>query len=532
MPLYSTTQALLESIPAAFRVPGGAVAIVKDGLLAGQHVWGFANLETRARIEPTTIFPICSISKQMVCLILTDLTHKDQDGVFETAFTKALHELLPPDVMANKDLTIDHIVGMRSGIRDYWAMTVLWGATPGGRFSIYQDAPKALKRLAGFHFPPGTQMSYCNTNFMVVGLAIEKASGRALDDLLHERLFKPAGMATAALRPDTERIPPPIVGYEGSEDAGYVAYQNRIEWAGDAGIQASLEDMIAYEKYIDSVARDPQSAYSKNAQEPHYLDGSLANYGYGLAHGKVEDIKLVGHGGALAGFRLHRSYAAEKRVSVVVLLNSEADSEAVAGHLLKKVLGVDKAAEALHQVTVDWTGHYWDEETSLAITVTQDKPGEIAVECAGHNAKLNLTSATTAVSKGIEVSFEDGNFAVLRRREGRRFTAGSLAASAGKTSEPSFEGSYHSESIDSTFHCIGAGDMMYGYFDGYLGKGPAHLMRHVGKDVWSLACHRSLDAPAPGTWTVVFHRDGGKVSGATIGCWLARNIRFERIDGA
>ncbi|KAK0857770.1 hypothetical protein LTS02_010090 [Friedmanniomyces endolithicus] len=523
----------LESVPSKFRGPGGAVAVVKDGELAGQHVWGYANLDARIPITPTTIFPICSISKQMVCLVLTDLLQNDKDKAFEDALHKALHELLPQDLMANKDLTVERMVAMQSGLRDYWALTVLWGATPGGRFSIYQDAPKALKRLGGFHFAPGTEMSYCNSNFMTLGIAIEKATGQTLGGLLESRLFDPAGMKTAALRPDTERLPAPLVGYEGSDENGYVAYQNRIEWAGDAGIQASLEDMVAYEKHIDHSSSSAHSAYQKNSQEPHYIDGSAANYGYGLARIEADGMTVVGHGGALAGFRLHRWYVAEKRVSVVALLNSDMDSAEVAGYVLRNVAGLpakEQQKGSLSETKVEWTGYYLDEEANLAIAVSHGGPGELLIYYAGHEDKVKITDSTKASSKGMTVSYEVGKLSIHRLREGRKLTAKSLAppGSPNDGEEVIYTGSYRSEEIDSKFHCTGTGEMLYVAFDGYLGEGPAHLMKHIGKDVWWLACQRSLDAPAPGNWTVVFHRgeDGKAIQGATVGCWLARNVKF------
>jgi D-aminopeptidase len=51
----------------------------------------------------------------------------------------------------------------------------------------------------------------------------------------------------------------------------------------------------------------------------------------------------------------------------------------------------------------------------------------------------------------------------------------------------------------------------------------------AGRDVWRLACHRSLDAPAPGNWTLRINRaPGGGVEGIAVGCWLARNVIFKK----
>ena len=540
MPLIADVQRILEGVPVAFRVPGGAVAVVKDGELAGEKVWGFANLDERIPVSPKTIFPICSISKQMVCLVLTKLLRDDSDKSFEHAFNIALHKLLPKHVTADQNLTTERLVAMQSGLRDYWALTVLWGARPGGRFSIYQDAPKALQRLGGFHFEPGTQMSYCNTNFMAVGLAIEKATGQTLGDLLGAIVFQPAGMKSAALRPDTERIPPPCIGYEGSEEKGYIPYQNRIEWAGDAGIQASLEDMIAYEKYVDRCTIGNDSVYSKNASQPHYSNGDDANYGHGLIHGNVGAIKTIGHSGGLAGFRLYRMYAPEKRTSVIVLFNSEPAVTDVAPHILKKMFGSeteDAEADAEEKLDVTWTGCYLDDEGGIAIEIRQDRPGEVLVNYGGHEDKLKIKTNDIASCDVMHVTYETSgqSIRVLRPKEHRSFTARPLSQPGRGIEDgdaPDYTGSYRSEKIDSTFHCTGSGEMLYGHFEGYLGSGPAHLMRHLGEDVWYLSCERSLDAPPPGKWTVIFHRseDGQRINGATIGCWLARKIPFEKLE--
>lgn len=528
-------QRSLEEVPSKFRCPGGAVAVIREGELAGQHAWGFANIDQRIPMTTQTIFPICSISKQMVCLLYAGLSQGDEGQKFRDAVDQALRELLPQNLTANKDLTPDRLMTMQSGIRDYWALTVLWGATPSDRFSIYQDAPEALRRLGNFHFAPGTLMSYSNSNFMVLGLAIEKATGKTLSALLDAHLFKPAGMSTATLRPDTARLPPPCVGYEGSEDMGYIPYQNRIEWAADAGVQASLEDMIAYEKFIDRAHNEDHTPYATIAKEASFIDGNAAFYGYGLTHATMANTKAVGHSGGLAGFRLRRLYSAEKRVSVMVMLNSESDPEEIAEFVLTQV--VDPAhsnedKEDHKRIEVSWTGHYLNEEASLAVVVKQDRPGELSITYGPSPEKLKLQSDTHASSKSMDVTFESGKLSVKRPQENHNFEARRLAAADSKEVKrdtAACTGTYYSSEIDSTFRCYSSGSqgLLYGSFDGYLGKGPVHLMRHVGENVWLLACHRSLDAPAPGNWTVVFD-DGERPGKVTIGCWLARNIEFTK----
>lgn len=198
-------------------------------------------------------------------------------------------------------------------------MTVLWGAKPDDPFSIAHDAPRALERTKSYHFKTGAEFSYSNVNFHIVARAVESVSGQSLGQLLAERVFKPAGMKNAALAPNTAGPPLPIIGYEGSEKTGYLPAINRIEWSGDAGIVATLEDMIAYESWLESTYAESGSIYNTIAEQQKYKDGTLAAYGNGLVHMKLAERNTIGHSGGLRGFRLQRLHVPSEHLSVVVL---------------------------------------------------------------------------------------------------------------------------------------------------------------------------------------------------------------------
>ena len=69
-------------------------------------------------------------------------------------------------------------------------------------------------------------------------------------------------MATAFLAADTRAMPDGTEGYEGSPAAGFRAAENRILWTGDAGLGASLDDMIAWERHIDATRDDADALYT------------------------------------------------------------------------------------------------------------------------------------------------------------------------------------------------------------------------------------------------------------------------------
>lgn len=320
-----------------------------------------------------------------------------------------------------------------------------------------------------------------------------------------------------------------MVGYEGSETMGYIPYNNCIEWAGDAGVQASLEDMIAYEKFVHKNAKDSSTAYYRNTTHPTYSDGRAANYGQGLVFGDIDGEKLIGHSGGLAGFRLRRVYAPDHDLSVMVLLNSHTDTKLVVDHCFRKLLGTspEQSAHTGQDINIRWTGNYLDEEAKIAVVVIQDKPGKIVVNYAGHDETLTVVAENEARCKEMKITVEGDVLNIVRVMDGRTFTAKKMKDMKIDEDAKEFVGEYYSEDVDSRFHVVGDGSMLYGAFDGYLGKGPMHVMRRIGEDVWWLACYRSLDAPAPGNWTVAFSKDRQSVS---VGCWLARNVKYKKVQ--
>ncbi|OJJ42768.1 hypothetical protein ASPZODRAFT_136910 [Penicilliopsis zonata CBS 506.65] len=540
---------ILETIAVRYRGPGGAVAVLQHGAVVGQRVWGWADMNERIALTAETQMPICSITKQFVCALLLDLYRNPTPAMaargedIPQQFSDQLKELLPALFRntANSDkLTIETLCGMHSGLRDYWAMTTLWGAKPEDEFLVARDGPGAMARTRSLMFDTGTEYSYSNVNFYVVARAIERVTGEPLDQLLAERVLRPAGMKTAFLCPNTAHHPPPCVGYEGGEVAGYQAAVNRMEWAGDAGLVASLTDMIAWEKHLETLFADPDSWYRRTVYQPQtYADGiTPAHYHYGMAHVDVEGVDSLGHGGALRGYRLHRRHAPSEHLSVVVLFNHEADASAAVDDILRAVLNRPTNSLATPTVTAsaDWAGVYLDGETQLAITVTQgSREGEIKIAYAAHNAPetIKLTDPHHGRSRSMHSRIDNDRLSIHRIIENRHLDARRLRlrdedkSFTSHAALASIVGDYECADVDSVFHCFGEGAMLYGAFDGYLGRGPATPMRHLGEDVWALTCPRGLDAPPPGDWTVVLRRDpAGGVTGFTIGCWLARRLEF------
>jgi CubicO group peptidase (beta-lactamase class C family) len=524
-------QQILETMPSLYRGPGGAIAVLKDGELVAEKIWGYADLDRRIPITSQTLMPICSISKQMVCALLMDLENNPPpdlaaSGPFKEQMETNLRDMIPKSLMQDNGLTIRHLCDMQSGLRDYWALAMICGAKPDDRFTIEGDGKNMLSKYRTFHFEPGTEYSYSNINFYLLGRLIERVTKQPLPKLLEERIFRPRKMTTAQLIPDTTQQPGNCLGYEGDEAHGFLPTVNRIEWSGDAGITASLGDMIAYEKSFDE-EWSAKGQYHSTASAQVYKDGHVAPYSYGLGHVNIGGVATVGHGGALRGWRMQRRYVENERLSVVVMFNSEnLKAGKATDYIIRKALSLPDPPTSDIQPDAAWFGDFLDSETQLSLSVSRGPKGKIVVRYTRDPEEILLVAPDHAETEDNIATIDGDTLKIQRVGENRSLIAQRIKGEI-ITNGSRLQGRYQCGEMETTFVCEGQDNMLYGAFDGPLGRGPANLMKRLGENVWTWACPRGLDHTPPGDWTVAFIETAeGVISGCTIGCWLARNLQF------
>lgn len=159
----------LDALPKAYPGPGGLVGVMKDGKILAARAWGYADLDAGTPLSRATRMPICSISKQFTCgVLLAALGEPEQYDARVAEFLPNYQGPLP---------TLRQLCDNQSGLRDYWALTVLQGGLAEQTFAR-EDALPLLARMKTGHFAPGTEYSYCNCNYRIVSEIIESETGR------------------------------------------------------------------------------------------------------------------------------------------------------------------------------------------------------------------------------------------------------------------------------------------------------------------------------------------------------------------
>jgi D-aminopeptidase len=286
--------------------------------------------------------------------------------------------------------------------------------------------------------------------------------------------------------------------------------------------------MIAWERHIDATRDDPDALYSRLSRPVSFVDGTPAEYGFGLSRSTEFGRSVSGHGGALRGWRSHRLYVPSERVSVVVLFNHMADARAAAIDLLAAMLDEDRPTPDATIPASDWLGAYVEPETGLAVRIDAPIAGQVRLRF-GHTAEqLDLQpDGSAGGSHGTLLRLGDGGLWMHRPHENQ---ASCLRRCEGAPTTD-VAGRYHCEELDTELTVADTGGALYGAFAGFLGQGRMEMLDPVGPDLWALPCPRALDHTPPGDWTLAFRRDeAGRVATVDVGCWLARRLPYARVE--
>ena len=510
----------IARIPRAYPGPGGAIAILRNGETLARHTWGWANAERRIPFTPHTLFRMCSITKQFTCATLL-ATHPDPSVLDDDVRAHLPHlQQTPPTTL--------HLCHNQSGLRDYWAVAMLHGSPVEAPFGD-TEAARVIAGTRTLHFAPGTRYSYVNQNFRILSDILQTRIGRSFAELLRTRVFDPAGMPTAQLTADTRAMPDGTEGYEGNPTTGFRAAENRILWTGDAGLGASLDDMIAWERHIDATRDDAAALYTRMTLPVSFADGTPATYGFGLNRSTELGYPITAHGGTLRGWRSHRMYLPDERVSIVVMFNHLSDAHEAAVDLLAAVLDAPRPSPTpADSPPPDWLGAYTEPETGLAVRIAMAPNGQLLLRYGHFPDRLDLQPDGTASCPSARLRPADGGLWMDRPLENQS----SRLQPCEPATEPATDlvGRYRCDGLDAELTVTDAGGVLYGAFSGFLGAGRMEILGAVGADIWVLPCPRALDHTPPGDWTLAFQRDASaRITGVDVGCWLARRLNYTRI---
>ncbi|MCI0714302.1 MAG: beta-lactamase family protein [Chloroflexi bacterium] len=318
-------QAILEDIVSGYASDDDPALVVQ--VSAPDGVWsaaaGMANDERAAVVEDR--FRIGSMSKTFVAVTTLLLV---EDGVFELDDSAA--NWLPQEVVdniANVDrVTIRQLLSMRSGIEDYLGMDDFWAEVAYDPTYEWTELD-VLLFVYGLDplFEPDEDYSYSNTNYILMELVLEEASGQPLHTLIRDLILEPLNMENTYTQV-TESLPGGFVnGYSDFDGDGIPENVSNInDGAGlaDGGLISNVGDLTTFYQALcreQSLLSDESMAELLDFQPVDDSEG----YSLGLNGWFGDDFEFWGHEGGVLGFLSIGVCVPEEQVTIIVLSASE-----------------------------------------------------------------------------------------------------------------------------------------------------------------------------------------------------------------
>ncbi|HEY1495093.1 MAG TPA: serine hydrolase domain-containing protein [Candidatus Solibacter sp.] len=340
--------------------PGLAVLVRQEGRNVFQRGYGVRDLRSLAKIDAATNFRLASFTKQFTAMAIMLLVH---DG--KLRYNQTLTEIFPDFPAYGKTITVRHLLTHTAGLPDY---EDLMDEAEKGKAPIWTVAHQIqdrevldlLKQQSHPKFAAGTNWSYSNSAYVVLGLVVAKVSGQPYGDFLRARIFQPLHMdQTLAFVKGANTVPDRAFGHSKREGKFVQTDQSPTSATlGDGGVYANLDDLV---KWDDALTRHTllSEKEMQPALEPAKLaDGSTTRwpttpggdnldpgrpveYGFGWFLDPWQGHPRMWHTGTTQGFRTVIARFPQSQFSVIILCNRTdldpaALAERVADQMLKK----------------------------------------------------------------------------------------------------------------------------------------------------------------------------------------------------
>lgn len=290
------------------------------------HAKGYGMANDTIHNNINTKFHVASITKQFTAAAIMQLVEQNKINLEES-----INNFLPAQYRSDNwnRVTIHHLLSHTSGIEDYAVVRDYYevekgfclGATVDGM--IKEAIPKEL------NFPPGSQFSYSNIGYTLLGEIIQNRTGEPYDRYLKENILEPLEMHSSYIH-TTDYAPSndDAIGYRWDDGQNKHVLDDIVSLPvtePDGNLVTTLNDFLKWTNiYVENEQPILQNESLKKMSTSYIKtdkvgpSGNLDSYGYGLFLSK----ELISHTGYIVGFRSHFIVNPKENIRVFVFSNN------------------------------------------------------------------------------------------------------------------------------------------------------------------------------------------------------------------
>jgi CubicO group peptidase (beta-lactamase class C family) len=297
--------------------PGCAVGVIRDGRLVYKRGYGMANLDFNVPNSPVTVFNVASMSKQFTAASIILLAQQRKIS-FDDDIRKYIPEI--PDY--GTPITIRQLAYHTSGLRDYTDLIEL-SADRIENIHTDQDILRMLARQKRLNFKPGERHLYSNSGYVLLGLIVERVTGKTLRAFENEFIFQPLGMTNTLVYDDrTMVVKNRASGYVAKDDGSYQMRASLWDRVGDGGVLTTVEDLFLWDQNFYNPKVGNLELINLMTTPGTLTSGEKIAYTFGLEPTRYKGLPVIMHGGSIRGFRAQMYRFPEQKFSVICLCNN------------------------------------------------------------------------------------------------------------------------------------------------------------------------------------------------------------------
>jgi len=288
----------------------GAILVAKDGKVLFEKGCGKADYENNIQNSPKTKFRTCSLTKAFTAMAVIQLEQKGMI-VLNDKLTKFI-----PDYPNGDKITVHNLLTNTSGIVDH---TILPDFNTERRLnpcpiektiSTFKDKP--------LRFEPGEKFEYSNSNYIILGLIIEKVSGQSYAQYVENEIFKPLAMNDSGFEYPQQKYENFAYGYVAENDKVTLARSRIMSNAHASGaLYSTVRDMYLWDRALYTTKLISQDRLNR------MFEPFKGNYGYGWVIDQIFSRKSIRHAGEIEGYQSNITRFPQDDVCIIILSNFE-----------------------------------------------------------------------------------------------------------------------------------------------------------------------------------------------------------------
>jgi len=344
--LKQQLQTRLDEWHKAGKFPGATLGVVLANGESFSLAVGYSDASAKTPMRPTDRMLAGSVGKTFAAATALQLVKEGKINLDEKVEKYLGGEAWFARLPNAKDITVRQLMNHTSGLVRYEfkdKFTRDLTANPEKRWQPAELVAYLLDEKAPF--AAGQGWDYSDTNYIVLGMIIEKVTGKKFYDEANRRLIKPLKL-TNTIPQDGLRLAGVVQGYAGPNNpfggkdemiqSGKFIINPQFEWTG-GGYASTAEDLARWAKMIyEGRAYSPDLLPQVLNGVPAPLLGKETRYGLGVIIRKTAAGTSYGHSGFFPGYMTDMMYFPEQKIAVAVQVNTSVPRDV--GKPLSRVL--------------------------------------------------------------------------------------------------------------------------------------------------------------------------------------------------